>query len=81
MGGKDAASARYIFTRLEDINTRSLFHVHDDPLLAYMEEDGQRIEPSTTAASSHRARTSSEYGIFFYIQSSPSPLPDLDAAR
>jgi hypothetical protein len=44
MGGKDAASARYIFTRLEEI-TRSLFHIHDDPLLAYLEEDGQRIEP------------------------------------
>lgn len=44
MGGKDAASARYIFTRLEEI-TRQLFHPNDDPLLAYLEEDGQRIEP------------------------------------
>jgi len=44
MGGKDAASARYVFTRLEDI-TRYLFHPDDDPVLKYLEEDGQSIEP------------------------------------
>jgi DNA topoisomerase II len=44
MGGKDAASPRYVFTRLEAI-TRSLFHPDDDALLAYLDEDGQSIEP------------------------------------
>ena len=34
MGGKDHASARYIFTRLEKI-TRAIFHPDDDPLLSY----------------------------------------------
>ena len=32
MGGKDAASPRYVFTKLENI-TRCIFHPHDDPLL------------------------------------------------
>ena len=43
-GGKDAASARYIFTRLEPI-TRVLFNEADDKLLAYLNEEGQSIEP------------------------------------
>jgi DNA topoisomerase II len=43
-GGKDAASPRYIFTNLNPI-TRLLFRQDDDKLLAYINEDGQRIEP------------------------------------
>jgi len=43
-GGKDAASPRYIFTRLAHI-ARSLFHPEDDPLLSYLNEEGQTIEP------------------------------------
>ena len=44
MGGKDAASPRYIFTRLEPI-TRAIFHPADDELLNYLEDDGLSIEP------------------------------------
>ncbi|XP_039067407.1 DNA topoisomerase 2-like [Hibiscus syriacus] len=44
-GGKDAASARYIFTSLSSIN-RYLFPREDDGLLDYLNEDGQSIEPS-----------------------------------
>eukprot|EP00762_Andalucia_godoyi_P005967 ANDGO_00062.mRNA.1 DNA topoisomerase 2 len=44
-GGSDAASARYIFTRLSLI-TRLLFPEDDDPLLSYLEDDGQKIEPT-----------------------------------
>jgi len=44
MGGKDAASARYIYTRLERI-ARLIFHPDDDPLLEFQNEDGQIIEP------------------------------------
>jgi DNA topoisomerase-2 len=44
MGGKDAASPRYVFTKLEEI-TRLIFHPDDDSLLDYLEEDGQSIEP------------------------------------
>ena len=44
MGGRDAASARYIYTRLSPI-TRSLFHPADDALLTYNNEEGQSIEP------------------------------------
>ena len=43
-GGKDAASPRYIFTTLAPV-TRTIFHRDDDPLLAYQNEDGQKIEP------------------------------------
>ncbi|WOK99050.1 DNA topoisomerase 2-like [Canna indica] len=44
-GGKDHASARYIFTCLSPI-TRFLFPKDDDILLDYLNEDGQSIEPS-----------------------------------
>lgn len=44
MGGKDAASPRYVFTRLEEIS-RVLFHPEDDQLVPYQDEDGQVIEP------------------------------------
>ncbi|EOD22469.1 hypothetical protein EMIHUDRAFT_458166 [Emiliania huxleyi CCMP1516] len=44
MGGKDAASPRYIFCKLPQL-TRLIFHPHDDALLEYLEDDGQRIEP------------------------------------
>lgn len=44
-GGKDAASARYIFTQLSPI-TRFLFPKDDDKLLNYLNEDGQSIEPT-----------------------------------
>ncbi|KAI0935640.1 hypothetical protein AcV5_004006 [Taiwanofungus camphoratus] len=43
-GGKDHASARYIFTELAPI-TRTLFHPGDDPLMNYQKEDGHMIEP------------------------------------
>ncbi|WFC97528.1 DNA topoisomerase (ATP-hydrolyzing) [Malassezia yamatoensis] len=44
MGGKDAASARYIFTAVPRI-TRSLFNSKDEALLNYLDDDGQSIEP------------------------------------
>ncbi|KAK9154871.1 hypothetical protein Sjap_002351 [Stephania japonica] len=44
-GGKDHASARYIYTRLSPI-TRFLFPKDDDGLLDYLNEDGQSIEPT-----------------------------------
>lgn len=43
-GGKDAASARYIFTYLSNI-TFSLFNKNDMPLYHYLTDDGQSIEP------------------------------------
>eukprot|EP00418_Pyrodinium_bahamense_P030066 CAMPEP_0179152694 /NCGR_PEP_ID=MMETSP0796-20121207/74211_1 /TAXON_ID=73915 /ORGANISM="Pyrodinium bahamense, Strain pbaha01" /LENGTH=1246 /DNA_ID=CAMNT_0020853911 /DNA_START=22 /DNA_END=3762 /DNA_ORIENTATION=- len=43
-GGKDSASARYIYTRLERI-ARVIFHPDDDPLLDFQNEEGQSIEP------------------------------------
>ena len=44
MGGKDAASARYIFTAVPRI-TRTLFNAKDDALLNYLDDDGQSVEP------------------------------------
>ncbi|KAL0491597.1 Top2mt [Acrasis kona] len=43
-GGKDAASARYIFTKLQPI-TRFIFHPSDDIILDYQTEENQSIEP------------------------------------
>ncbi|KAF8338185.1 DNA topoisomerase [Cantharellus anzutake] len=43
-GGKDAASPRYIFTHLPPI-TRAMFHARDDPLLNYLVDDGDPVEP------------------------------------
>jgi len=43
-GGNDAASARYIFTRLSPV-TRILFPAADDAVLTYLRDDGQSIEP------------------------------------
>jgi DNA topoisomerase-2 len=45
MGGKDAASPRYVFTRLESI-TRHIFHPDDDALLDFLDDDGMSIEPT-----------------------------------
>ena len=44
VGGKDHASARYIFTEPAPI-ARAVFHPSDDPLLTGQKEDGQDIEP------------------------------------
>ena len=43
-GGKEAASARYIFTNLSAV-TRHLFNEMDDNVLTFLEEEGQSIEP------------------------------------
>jgi len=39
LGGKEHASARYIYTNLNKI-TRFIFHPDDDELLNYLEDDG-----------------------------------------
>ena len=44
MGGKEAASPRYIFTHLNPL-TRMVFNEHDDALLNYLEDEGMKIEP------------------------------------
>ena len=43
-GGKDSASERYIFTQLNPV-TRLIFRKEDDPILEYLEDDGQYVEP------------------------------------
>lgn len=43
-GGKDHASARYIFTELSAFS-RAVFHPSDAPLLTYLKEDNDWIEP------------------------------------
>ena len=42
MGGGDAASPRYIYTRLNPL-TRKLFREEDDPLLEMCFEDGREV--------------------------------------
>lgn len=43
-GGKDAASSRYIFTKLAPI-ARAVFPEVDDSVLSYLEEEEKKIEP------------------------------------
>lgn len=43
-GGQDAASARYIYTRLSPF-ARRIFHQTDEALLTYNIDDGKTIEP------------------------------------
>lgn len=43
-GGKDHASARYIFTE-PSLMARTIFHPGDDPLLNYLKDDTTDIEP------------------------------------
>lgn len=44
-GGKDSASARYIYTRLQNV-TRFIFKDADDNILSYLNEEGLSIEPT-----------------------------------
>jgi DNA topoisomerase-2 len=44
MGGKDAASERYIFTQLNSI-TRLIYRATDDEILDYLKDDGDVVEP------------------------------------
>ncbi|KAF2969524.1 hypothetical protein GQX73_g4046 [Xylaria multiplex] len=46
LGGSDAASARYIHTRLSPF-ARRIFSPLDEPILEHLQEDGKRIEPKT----------------------------------
>ena len=43
-GGKDAASSRYIFTRLPS-HTKNIFDPLDNSVLKYVVDDGQQVEP------------------------------------
>jgi DNA topoisomerase-2 len=43
-GGKDSAAPRYIFTKLNSIS-KLIFNEYDLPLLDYLDDDGQQIEP------------------------------------
>jgi len=45
MGGKDAASPRYVFTQLSNL-TEIIYHPADAPLYTHLEDDGQEIEPA-----------------------------------
>jgi DNA topoisomerase-2 len=44
MGGKDAASPRYIHTQLETI-MKTIFRKDDEPILDYTDDDGTLVEP------------------------------------
>ena len=44
MGGKDAASPRYIFTHLTE-HVQFMFDKQDDPILKYNTDDGKTVEP------------------------------------
>ena len=43
-GGKDAASARYIYTKLEGL-TELIYNKKDEPILNYVIDDGDKVQP------------------------------------
>merc|ERR1712045_144683 len=43
-GGKDHASGRYIFTKMSPL-ARLIFNPKDEPILKYIQEDNQWVEP------------------------------------
>ncbi len=45
LGGKDAASPRYIFTRLTDVALK-VFRKEDNPILEHVIDEGVKVEPS-----------------------------------
>ena len=46
MGGKDAASPRYIHTHLEPL-LKTIFRKEDEPILQHVDDDGVAVEPET----------------------------------
>jgi len=46
MGGKDAASPRYIHTHLEPV-LKTIFRKEDEPILTHVDDDGVAVEPET----------------------------------
>mgnify|MGYP000106082697 CR=1 FL=1 len=44
MGGKDAASPRYIFTRMTK-NAQNIFDARDNSTLKFLDDDGKSVEP------------------------------------
>lgn len=62
MGGKDAASARYIYTKLDPI-TRKIFIEDDDYVLKYRDDDGIPVEPYFYAPSLPMALINGAEGI------------------
>ena len=45
-GGADAASARYIFTKMDAL-TEYIFREEDEPILKYVNDDGDIVQPET----------------------------------
>jgi DNA topoisomerase-2 len=80
LGGSDAASARYIYTKLSPF-ARSIFHPSDDPILEYTEEDGIKVEPNHYVPVIPMALVNGSYGIGTgYMTSVPNYNP-LDIIR
>jgi len=61
-GGKDASSARYIFTYLTK-HIRTLFNPKDDKIYNYRDDDGTKIEPTFYAPSIPMILVNGSHGI------------------
>ena len=76
-GGKEAASARYIFTNLSPL-TRVVFSEHDDALLPQLEEEGLKIEPEYYAPTIPLVLVNGAEGIGTGWSTSVPPFNPLD---
>ncbi|KAH9600822.1 C-terminal associated domain of TOPRIM [Trypanosoma melophagium] len=77
--GNDHAAARYIFTRLSDI-ARVLFPSEDEPLLDYVVEEGQTVEPTHYVPVLPLLLCNGSVGIGFGFASNIPPFHPLDVS-
>ncbi|AYV80940.1 MAG: DNA gyrase/topoisomerase IV [Harvfovirus sp.] len=80
MGGKDAASPRYIFTQINKITTL-LFKQDDEPIYKYVEEDGNTAEPEKFAPILPFILVNGTDGIGTGFSTSIPPYNPLDIVR
>ncbi|RNF25385.1 topoisomerase [Trypanosoma conorhini] len=77
--GNDHAAARYIFTKLSSF-ARMLFPSEDEPLLDYVEEEGQRVEPNHYVPILPLLLCNGSVGIGFGFASNIPPFHPLDVS-
>nr|P30190.1 RecName: Full=DNA topoisomerase 2; AltName: Full=DNA topoisomerase II [Trypanosoma cruzi]AAA85575.1 DNA topoisomerase II [Trypanosoma cruzi]prf//1923363A DNA topoisomerase II [Trypanosoma cruzi] len=77
--GNDHAAARYIFTKLSSL-ARILFPSEDEPLLDYVTEEGQQVEPNHYVPILPLLLCNGSVGIGFGFASNIPPFHPLDVS-
>ena len=80
MGGDDHGAARYIHTFIESI-TPKIFRKEDDPVLTYVEDEGEIVEPETYAPIIPMILVNGGIGIGYGFSTKVVPYNALDVAN